>query len=438
MALTTDEAELVATDLFTIRNRDRDRLNKIKMYVQGEPRLTWLPPNSPRELQALAQMSRVNMVELIVRTATQQLYVDGYASQDAAASQDVWNIWQVNRWDARQIGLHRSISTYGVGYGTALPGQPVPVLKAHSPRTMTAAYGNDTTWPLYALQEMPDGSWRLYDETSVYVLVRGDVRKIVNGRAVAFQVVSVSEHGQGVTPVVRYLADEDLDFPVRGDVEPNYALQDQINITTFSLLVAQHYGAHGQKIIIAKMIDELEKKLRTSANTTWTIKANPDDVQVVEMSQTQLEGFIESREASLRHLSAISQTPAHELLGNLANLSAATLIEARENQRQKTVERQLVIGESHEQLLGQAGALSGIPLDPLARVRWGRQFTQATVPLVTMLTEIAQKLNVPSDALLEHLPFSNADLMEIRQSMNQTAQQMPVPAVTPDEAVDAV
>jgi hypothetical protein len=81
--------------------------------------------------------------------------------------------------------------------------------------------------------------------------------------------------------------------------------------------------------------------------------------------------------------------------------------------------------------------LSGIPLDPLARVRWGRQFTQATVPLVTMLTEIAQKLNVPSDALLEHLPFSNADLMEIRQSMSQAVQQTPVPAVTPDEAVDA-
>lgn len=417
MALTADEAELVATDLFEIRNKDRNRLNKIKMYVQGEPRLTWLPPHAPRELQALAQMARVNMIELVVRTSVQQLYVDGYTSEDAATSQAIWGIWQANRWDARQIGLHRSISTYGVAYGTALPGEPVPVLKAHSPRTMTTAYGNDDTWPLYALQEMPDGTWRLYDQTLVYVLARGDVRKVVNGKAVAFEVLSSYAHEQGVTPVVRYLADEDLDFPVRGDVEPNYAVQDQINLTTFSLLVAQHYGAHGQKIIIGKMIDELEKKLRTSANTTWTIKASPDDVQVVEMNQTQLEGFIESREASLRHLSALSQTPAHELLGNLANLSAATLVEARENQRQKTVERQLVIGESHEQLLGQAGASTGIPVDPMARVRWGRQFSQATVPLVTMLTEIAQKLNVPGEALLEHLPFSNADLADIRDSM---------------------
>lgn len=421
MALTADEAELIATDLYTIRNKDRDRLNKIKMYVQGEPRLTWLPPGAPRELQALAQMSRVNMIELVVRTSVQQLYVDGYTTADQGDAQTIWGVWQANRWDARQIGLHRSISTYGVGYGTALPGQPVPVLKAYSPRTMTAAYGNDTAWPQFALQEMPDGSWRLYDDTSVYVLTRGEVRKIVANKAVAFQFQSVSEHGQGVTPVVRYLADEDLDFPVRGDVEPNYALQDQINLTTFSLLVAQHYGAHGQKIIIAKMIDELEKKLRTSANTTWTIKASPDDVQVVEMSQTQLGGFIDSREASLRHLSAISQTPAHELLGNLANLSAATLVEARENQRQKTVERQLVIGESHEQLLGQAGAMLGIPIDPMARVRWGRQFNQATVPLVSMLTEIADKLNVPSEALLEHLPFSSADLAEIRRSMQVSA-----------------
>ena len=417
MALTADEAELTATDLYEIRNKDRNRLNKIKMYVQGEPRLTWLPPNAPRELQALAQMARVNMTELVVRTAVQQLYVDGYASQDTEGAQQVWAIWQANRWDARQIGLHRSISTYGVGYGSVLPGQPVPVLKAHSPRTMTAAYGNDTTWPRYALQEMPDGSWRLYDDVGVYLLTLGETRKIVNNKAVAFRFESMYEHGQSVTPIVRYLADEDLDFPVRGDVEPNYSLQDQINLTTFSLLVAQHYGAHGQKIIIAKMIDELEKKLRTSANTTWTIKANPDDVQVVEMSQTQLNGFIDSREASLRHLSAISQTPAHELLGNLANLSAATLVEARENQRQKTVERQLVIGESHEQLLGQAGAMIGVPMDPMARVRWGRQFNQATVPLVSMLTQIAEKLNVPSEALLEHLPFSTTEITEIRQSM---------------------
>ena len=417
MALTADEAELIATDLYEIRNKDRNRLNKIKMYVQGEPRLTWLPPNAPRELQALAQMARVNMIELVVRTAVQQLYVDGYASQDTEGAQQVWAIWQANRWDARQIGLHRSISTYGVGYGSVLPGQPVPVLKAHSPRTMTAAYGNDPTWPRYALQEMPDGSWRLYDDVGVYVLTLGETRKIVNNKAVAFRFESMYEHGQGITPVVRYLADEDLDFPVRGDVEPNYSLQDQINLTTFSLLVAQHYGAHGQKIIIAKMIDELEKKLRTSANTTWTIKANPDDVQVVEMSQTQLGGFIDSREASLRHLSAISQTPAHELLGNLANLSAATLVEARENQRQKTVERQLVIGESHEQLLGQAGAMAGVPMDPMARVRWGRQFNQATVPLVSMLTQIAEKLNVPPEALLEHLPFSSTEITEIRQTM---------------------
>src|SRR5690606_40753594 len=98
---------------------------------------------------------------LIVRTSVQQLYVDGYTTQDDADAQTIWGIWQANRWDARQIGLHRSVSTYGVAYGTALPGQPVPVLKAHSPRTMTAASGNDTTWPLYALQEMPDGTWRL-------------------------------------------------------------------------------------------------------------------------------------------------------------------------------------------------------------------------------------------------------------------------------------
>jgi len=78
-------------------------------------------------------------------------------------------------------------------------------------------------------------------------------------------------------------------------------------------------------------------------------------------------------------------------------------------------------------------------VDPLARVRWGRQFSQATAPLVTMLTQIAEKLGVPGEALLEHLPFSSTDLVEIRRSMGQQpSEQMQNTddAVVTETAVD--
>src|SRR5690606_39899137 len=90
--------------------------------------------------------------------------------------------------------------------------------------------------------------------------------------------------------------------------EPNMTLQDQINLCTLHLLVAQHYGAHGRKILIGKMMESVEKQLKSSASTLLAINAHPSDFAVEELSQTQLDGFIAARESAARFAAAISQT----------------------------------------------------------------------------------------------------------------------------------
>ena len=69
---------------------------------------------------------------------------------------------------------------------------------------------------------------------------------------------SGQEHGLGVCPVVRYLHEIDLDgeMDVSGDVEPLIRLQDQINTTTFNLLMAQQYGAFRQRWVTGMVPDE--------------------------------------------------------------------------------------------------------------------------------------------------------------------------------------
>ena len=424
MPLTPGSAQEVVTELFELRSKDRRRIEKIRDYLTNEARLTWLPLGTPRELQALAQMSRVNMMPLAVKATTQQMFVDGYVSDDEDAAQIIWGVWQRNRWDRKQIGVHKSAASYGVGYGVVMPSDnSVPSLRSVSPRTMTTAYGVDTDWPRYALEDLTNGTWRLYDETHTYDFERAAAKNKRSGAGAAtftFVEGSATPHEQDVTPVVRYVSEEDIDDPVLGDVEPLFTLQDQINLITFHLLVAEHYGAHGRKIIIGRMVKELEAKLvKVSANTMMTVNAEPGDVQFEELSQTALDDFIESRQAALRLMSAIGQVPAHELLGNLANLAAAALVESRESTARKVNERQIIIGEAHEQLLGQAGTLLGLEVDPMARIRWKPTIDQRAIQLVDMLAVIAEKLSVPPQALWDQLPFSASDIEEFR---NQAAE----------------
>lgn len=429
MPLSRSQSEEKASELFELRQSERKELDRKRAYLRGEPELTWLPAGTPRELQALARMSRVNLCELAVKATSQQMFVDGYSSDNEAGAAQVWRQWQSNRWDRKQIGINRAVGGYGVAYGTTLPSETedTAVMRPLSPRQITVAYGDDDDWPDYALEMRPDKTWRLYDEENVYKLrrtTRG--RQSSDGkRTITFEYVEQAPHEQDVCPVVRYLADEDLDDPVRGDVETIMPLQDQVNLITFHLLVAEHYGAHGRKIFIGQMVEQLEEQLRASASSSLTVRAKPQDFDVKEVSQTQLDGFIDSRESAVRYMSAISQTPTHELLGNLANIAAEALVESKESNARKVAERKTIMGEGHEQLLGQAGRLVGVELDPGARVRWKPTMDQRAMRFVELLGTISNTLGVPNQALWDELPFSDDTIKEWKEMAEQQAAEAP-------------
>src|SRR5690606_36690130 len=114
-----------------------------------------------------------------------------------------------------------------------------------------------------------------------------------------------------------------------------------------------------------------------------------------------------------------------------SNLAAASLVEVRESTARNVAERKVMIGESHEQLLGQAGSLLGIPVDPAARVRWKRLIDARAVQFVELLGLLAEKLGVPEEALWHETPVSDATVAEWRA---MAAEQQPAsvpPVATP-------
>ncbi|HXF72648.1 MAG TPA: phage portal protein, partial [Actinomycetota bacterium] len=384
MALAPEDVVPATKQLLEQRDRERPRLDRIWLYVtdpdpgvslgpevagrlQTIGPLRWLPQGAPAEVRRLAEISRVNMLRYIVEHSVQALYVDGFRAPNAAAEEPAWDTWQRNRMDARQTAAHRAALTYGVAYVVVLPGDPVAALRPVSPRALTAVYGADDEWPVLALERRRSrrpgvALYRLLDEENVWWVEVDEPGTVT--------LLRQERHGVGVVPVVRFLTtlDAEPESWSRGEVEPLIPLQDQINVTSFGLLVAQHYGAFRQRYIIGWLAESEAKALEASARKLWTFE--DENVKVGEFGQTDLKGYLDSREATLRALATVSQTPAHELLGQLVNLSAEALAAMERSHRAKIAERQVVFGEAWEQTLELAAEIDGQPSDPGAFVRW--------------------------------------------------------------------
>lgn len=382
------------------RNSEKSRLDRIHGYWRGIQRLQWLHSSVPVEVKRFAEMARINVLKFVVDAAAQGMYVDGYRAPRSEDDDPAWEIWQANGMDARQIAVHRAAIAYGVSFVTVLPGEPVPVIRAVSPRRMTVVYGENDTWPMWALEQRRSAVkgatlYRLFDDTHTYWVSVGDG---------GTEYVSDEAHELGHVPVVRHRDAGEDDDEIVGKIEPVIPLQDQINLTTFSLLVAQHYGAHRQRYIIGWLAETEEQALKASAQKLWTFEDAPGEVEVGEFGQTDLKGYIDSREASLRHVATITQTPVHELLGQMVNLSAEALAAARDSHNRMLTETRTMAGESWEQTLATAGRLAGQEPDPAAWVRWRDMEARAFAATVDGLGKLVQMLGVPPQEVWERVP----------------------------------
>lgn len=392
------------------RAAEQDRLNRIRKYLRDDPderRLEGLPPSIPPDVARLARVSRLNFLKLIVNTRVQGLYVDGFGTPEAAENSPVWKLWQANRMDARQIGIHRAAVAYGVAYNVVTPGTNGTAIRGVSPRKLTALYeDDDDDWPVYALQELGGGRWRLLDAEFSYDLVKKDDTwgvGLVQAHGGVFE-------GQPVCPVVRMRETRDLDDPVRGVVEPHMCTQDQINITTFGLLVAQHYGAFRQRYILGWLAESEEVRLKASASKLWTFE--DADLKVGEFQQTQLDGYIQSREASMRHLATMAQSPVPELLGELINVSAEALAGTLDSHYRALGEEKTSLGEDWEQTLNLAAEMNGDAPEPDAQVKWRDTKVKSFAEIVPGLAILAEKLGVPAEELWSLVPTIDQSTVE--------------------------
>lgn len=423
--LNEEDALAQAKELYGTHKTEREQLDELRRYWKGRQRLPMvIPQTAPREVKVMARIGRVNVCEIVVNSLAQSTFVDGFRSGSDEGNLEVWQAWQANKMDARQAGIHRAAFAYGTSYAVVLPGDPYPVIRGCSPRNLTAMYGEDPDWPVYALERRGRGQWRLYDDQAVYSLT-----STPNTGDDSFKFAGGQAHELGVCPVIRYQDQDDLDLendvrphetllgrevsvPNSGQIAALMALQDQIDLTTFGLLTTQWYQQFRQRYVIGWVPDDEKEKMNFGASQVLTFEDSPDEVKIGEFAQSDMGGYITSREASLRHAATLSQTPVHELTGQLANLAADAIRAAESGKDLKVSERKTLLGESHEQMLGLVGDIMGLDIPDDAETIWRDTSIQTFPAVVDALGKLSQMLDVPPQELWDRVPGTTQQELE--------------------------
>ncbi|WP_018348217.1 phage portal protein [Longispora albida] len=411
--LTPAAAVSAAADILPAYRAESDRLDRIDRYMKGDHPGPYTPRSASREYKLLAERSITNLLPLVVSGVAQALYVTSYTLRDGKPGRG-WQHWQSNRMDARQTAIHRAALTYGTAYVTVLPGidpltkTPMPVIRGVSPRRMIAAWddpaGDD--WPAMALRVDPirDGRWnlRLYDATHIYYLTCAK-----GGDGITY--VRSDEHGAGVCPVVAFRALPDLEGRVTGEVEPLIPAQDRLSQTIFDLLVAQSFGSFNVRFAtgMAPELDANGQPVPLAVDARRFLMAEDPDTRFGQLDGTPLGPLLDSADASMRHMAVMSQTPASDLLGQLANLSAEALAAARDGQTRRRVEYEVGFGENWEQVLQLSAALAGDAegaAETAAEVRWRDMEARSLSQIVDALGKAATMLGIPPEALWSRIP----------------------------------
>ena len=418
MALSKEKVVEQTRLMLEWRRQDAYHLDKLYQYIHGKQQFVWLSEDVPDEVVQIAEMSRVNVLGLVIDSTAQALYVDGYRSPEEEGEAPAWDIWQRNKLDARQTGVHRAALGYGVGYVTVIPGEPVPVIRGLSPRSLTTVYGEDDDWPVWALEKRRSADpaktlYRLFDDEMIYwVSVTNAIETnpaqlypssyVTTESPLNVEFVSSEEHGCGVVPVVRFLSSSDLDDEIRSGIDGLTHLQDQVDLTTFGLHVVQHYGAFPQKWIVGWLAESAEEQVAVGAHKVLTF--DDPDTKLGQFDAADLTGYIASRRDTLKNLAAIAQMSENALRGELINLSAEALEAAKDQERRKQAEKQMLFGESWEQVLELAGRIAGQTTSPDAEVRWKDMEMRTFAATVDGLGKLVQMLGIPVEEIWERVP----------------------------------
>lgn len=416
--------EMTRDMLLPEHQKQKRVLDRIDGWWHTNPEDIHLPSQASKEHKELRALSEDRWLSLVVTTVAQQLAVEAVRStRDGADIDSLWRPWQRNRMKSRQKAIHHAAIGYGYSYACVKPGDTGAVIRGRSPREVYAVYADS------AVDEYP---MHYLDTRNGLVVTDEDADYFLHDDHGKLQVIDVVPHGVGVPPLIRYSNNIDLEGRLPGEVEPYIPTAKRINKTTYDRMLVQHHESW--KIRTATGLDdpgdqEGRDKQKMLLRQGDILTGGPE-VEFGTLDGTSPEGFIRAKEDDVKTLASTSQTPSHALTGDIINLSADAITEARSMLDLKAGERKLAFGDSHAQTLRLAAFIenrSDDAADFSLDIQWADLESRSMNQAADALGKIAAQLGVPPDLLWDRIPSVTAEEAQMwrrHRKENPSDQQM--------------
>jgi hypothetical protein len=428
--MTTPELDYLAWLRARASNRldwQAARFRRYNDYFDGEEEIAQVRISSEERamFQALREEAIGNWAELIVNAVNERLQIVGFRV-GAGGSDTLAALWAASGMNADAELVNRDGLVGGSGFALVQGGPDGVEISAESPEETTVLYEPGSR------RRRAAGYKRFTEDPDDYGADRREEWLITPDVIARWygtdEEPDIQANPAGVVGLVELTPQPRTKGAPRSELKSALPIQDRVNLTIWNRIVALDYSAFRQLWTSGvKMAREtvgqgpdgqpeikLKPPFELGPQRLWM--AEDPAAKFGAIPASDLAGYLAAVEQDVEMLAAITQTPAHYLLGKMVNLSADAIKAAEAGLVAKVGRRAAHLGEGWAEVARTALHLAGEPgaADPELEVLWAdfetRSEAQRTDALVKMST-----LGVPQQVLWEKWGASPSEIRRWQQ-----------------------
>ena len=432
-------------------------------YYIGQFDYPWLPQEIEEEFKSIMEMTRSNYMGLVVDAMVERMNLVGFRradTKDGSADKDIWNIWQYNNLDTyHDQGLleaaiggcfyyHVAMNKDDSSLPYAWIEHPAQVIVEHTPGTNRRdtkagikAWVDDWTGGTFVNLFLDDGRvYKFFAKNPKDALI-GD-----NGISTERELTELSKQWERYTPSSEVWAAKTgiegvplIESPNnprlltggRSELIDVTVIQDRISKTIADRLVTQDYGAFPQRLI-SGWPEEDESGTPQDPIETGRKRILTTDVAEARADQfdaAPLDPYSAAKREDVKDIASRTRTPAHYLLGEMANVNSETLKASETGLVAKCKQRMSGHNEPAEAFARKALLAAGKKVDPKDKIEviWDDPESRTQAEKTDALIKMKQAADLPRIVVWEKWGATPTEIerwTKLREKEQEEALQM--------------
>jgi hypothetical protein len=466
MATESEALRLIGLLEDELRTR-RTEIDRNEQYYRGKQPLRFASDEFKKYHGQRYQGFADNWVQVVSDAPVERLTVNGVMpSGQTEADAELWRVWQMNGLDAdSQLGFLGAVNSgrsFVLVWGNPDdPETPEVTFEDASQCIVTYEPGSRRKRQV-GLKRWEDGgddyaTLYLADEVWKFKRARtGQAQKSTGMQDVDDELKrwELRETGDepnpqpnplGVVPLVELPNRPTLVGEPISDISGVIAVQDAVNLLWAQLFTTSDYASFPTRIVLGaerpvvpvldasgQIVGERPVDMEKFAVDRVQFFTG-DNVRTEEWSAANLGAYADIIETAVGHIAAQTRTPAHYLIGKMANLSGDALIAAETGLVKRVEEKQLWFGQALREVFALIALAQGDESKALAvaggRVLWADAQSRSQSQLTDALLKLKQ-LGFPFEFLALQYGLTPTEVADLLAMKDKELQADPMGAFT--------